>query len=216
MESILVAQKRDALLVVDVQNDFCSGGAMAVQGGEDVVPVINQVMPLFLNVILTQDWHPAGHQSFASSHSGAQPFETIEVSYGSQTLWPDHCVQGTPGAGFHPDLLTHRARWIVRKGIDPAIDSYSTFMENDGRTSTGLAPALTEIGVRRLFLAGLATDFCVLYSAQDAGRLGFEVVLIDDACRGIDLEGSVDTAIKRMREAEVRIATRAQIQGPEV
>src|SRR5260370_14994240 len=167
----------DLLLIIDVQNDFCRGGALAVADGDAVVPVINRLAERFAHIALTQDWHPSGHSSFATSHPGSTPFETISTPYRQHTLWPDHCVQGTPGAAFHPQLATERAELVIRKGFRPEIDSYSAFHENDRRTPTGLAGYLRERGVRRIFLAGLATDFCVHYSAVDARRLGFEAVL---------------------------------------
>ncbi|MGI9371288.1 MAG: bifunctional nicotinamidase/pyrazinamidase [Hyphomicrobiales bacterium] len=198
---------KDALLVIDVQNDFCTGGALAVPDGEAVVPVINQLTPAFANVVLTQDWHPSGHFSFASSHEGKGPFETVEASYGTQTLWPDHCVQGTQGAAFHVDLVTDPARGVVRKGINKSIDSYSAFFENDEKTPTGLTGALRELGVSRVFLAGLATDFCVAYSAIDARAQGFEAIVVSDGCRAIDLEGSLAAATKEMQEAGVKFTS---------
>jgi len=194
----------DLLLVIDVQNDFCPGGALAVAGGDAVVPVINRLARSFEHVALTQDWHPRGHSSFASSHAGCAPFETIAMPYGDQTLWPDHCVQGTPGAAFHPGLETTRAELIIRKGFRPSIDSYSAFFENDRTTPTGLAGYLRERGLRRVFLVGLATDFCVNYSAVDARRLGFAVVVIESACRAIDLGGSLDAAWAGMAGARVQ------------
>jgi nicotinamidase/pyrazinamidase len=194
----------DMLLVIDVQNDFCPGGALAVADGDAVVPVINGLAGRFAHVVLTQDWHPPAHSSFASSHPGSAPFETIGISYGQQTLWPDHCVQGSPGAAFHPQLQTDRAELVIRKGFRGEIDSYSAFHENDRRTPTGLAGYLRERGLRRLFLAGLATDFCVYYSAVDARRLGFEVVLIERACRAIDLAGSLDAAWAEMAATGVQ------------
>lgn len=179
------------LLVVDVQNDFCPGGNLAVPMGDEVVPVINALGRRFRHVVLTQDWHPAGHQSFASSHPRRKPYETVEVAYGSQILWPDHCIQGTPGAEFRGDLDVPHAALVIRKGFRPQIDSYSAFYENDRTTPTGLAGYLRERGLKRIFVAGLALDFCVRYSAEDARREGFEVVVIEDACRGIDVGGSV-------------------------
>ena len=193
----------DLLLVIDVQNDFCSGGALAVPDGEAVVPVINDLAGRFGHVVLTQDWHPGGHLSFASSHAGRQPFETTELDYGTQVLWPDHCVQGTSGAAFHADLALPQAELVLRKGFRPAIDSYSAFFENDQTTPTGLGGYLRERGLERVFLCGLATDFCVQFSALDARRLGFETVLIEDACRAIDLEGSLAAARAKMAEAGV-------------
>jgi nicotinamidase/pyrazinamidase len=179
------------LIVVDVQNDFCPGGALAVPHGDEVIPIVNSLAARFRNVVLTQDWHPRAHSSFASSHPGKIPFETIEVSYGPQVLWPDHCVQGTPGAEFHPALNAPHAALVLRKGFHRAIDSYSAFYENDRKTPTGLTGYLRERGLSRLFLAGLAFDFCVRYSAEDARREGFDAFVIEDACRCIDLNGSV-------------------------
>jgi nicotinamidase/pyrazinamidase len=181
----------DVLIVVDVQNDFCPGGALAVRHGDEIVPVVNALAAKFRNVVLTQDWHPRGHLSFASAHTGKQPFETVIAPYGPQVLWPDHCVQGTPGAAFHSNLEIPHAGLIVRKGMDPAIDSYSALYENDRTTPTGLVGYLRERGLTRIFLAGLALDFCVRYSAEDAVRENFAVLVVEDACRGIDVEGSV-------------------------
>jgi nicotinamidase/pyrazinamidase len=189
--------EHDALLVVDVQNDFCPGGALAVPRGDEVVPLVNRLSRRFVHVILTQDWHPAGHQSFASSHPGRKPFDVIEVSYGPQILWPDHCIQGSDGAAFRANLDIPHAELIIRKGYRPRIDSYSALFENDHNTPTGLAGYLRERGLRRLFITGLALDFCVRYSAEDATAAGFEVVVVEDACRGIDVDGSVD-ATRRM------------------
>ncbi len=197
-------QAGDLLLVIDVQNDFCPAGALAVGEGDAVVPVINRLAERFDHVVLTQDWHPSGHSSFASSHPGSAPFETVAMPYGPQTLWPDHCVQGTPGAGFHPKLLTDRAELVIRKGFRRAIDSYSAFYENDRRTPTGLAGYLRERGLRRIFLAGLATDYCVYYSALDARREGFDAVVIEAGCRAIDLAGSLAAAWTGMTEAGVQ------------
>lgn len=203
MAEALSMRDDDALLVIDAQNDFCPGGALAVPRGDEVVPVVNRLARRFEHVVFTQDWHPPGHVSFASSHPGRKPFETIRVSYGEQVLWPDHCIPGTRGAEFHPALDTTRAQLIVRKGHDPAVDSYSALYENDHRTSTGLAGYLREKGWRRLFLVGLATDFCVQYSALDAVREGFEVFVIEDAVRGIDLGGTLAQAWARMAAAGV-------------
>jgi len=182
---------KDALIVVDVQNDFCTGGALAVPGGEKVVPAINRIAERFENIVFTQDWHPADHVSFASNHSHRRPFDVIELSYGSQVLWPDHCVQGSAGAAFHDGLQSTRASLVLRKGNHRDIDSYSAFYENDRKTSTGLAGYLRERGLKTLFFVGLAFDFCVRYSAEDARKAGFEAVVIEEACRGIDLDGSV-------------------------
>ena len=201
----------DALLVIDVQNDFCPGGALAVPDGNAVVPVINRLAHTFPHVLLTQDWHTPGHSSFASSHPGKQPFESIKMPYGGQTLWPDHCVQGTPGADFHPDLERDRAELVLRKGFRRAVDSYSALYENDHKTATGLAGYLRERGITRLFLAGLATDFCVQYSALDAAREGLRAIVIEDACRAIDLAGSLAAARRAMTEAGVTLTSAAAI-----
>ena len=181
----------DVLIVVDVQNDFCPGGALPVPCGDEVVPIINRAGQGFRNVVLTQDWHPARHLSFASTHPGRRPYEIIEAAYGQQVLWPDHCVQGTPGAELHGGLHLPHAALVVRKGIDRAIDSYSAFYENDRKTPTGLVGYLRERGLTRIFLAGLAFDFCVRYSAEDARREGFAVFVVEDACRAIDVDGSL-------------------------
>ncbi len=194
-----------ALIIIDVQTDFCPGGALAVGDGDAVVPVINALSPSFEHVILTQDWHPAGHSSFASSHPGAQAFSAITMPYGEQTLWPDHCVQGTDGAAFHPALDWTRAELVLRKGFRPAIDSYSAFFENDRQTPTGLAGYLRERGIGDVTLVGLATDYCVAYSALDAIALGFATTVRLDACRGIDLGGTMATMLGRMRDAGVTL-----------
>ena len=193
----------DVLLVVDVQQDFLPGGALAVPDGDAVVVPINRMASLFRHVLLTQDWHPAGHVSFAASHSGRAPFDTIELPYGRQVLWPTHCVGGTAGAGFAPGLDLPGAELVIRKGFRPAVDSYSAFMEADRRTPTGLGGYLRERGLRRLFLVGLATDFCVAWSATDARAAGFEAVVVEDACRGINAAGSLDQAWRTMDEAGV-------------
>jgi len=181
----------DVLIVVDIQNDFCPGGALAVPRGDEVVPIVNRLAEAFHTVVLTQDWHPHGHLSFASSHLGKQPFDTVTAFYGSQVLWPDHCVQQTPGAEFHRGLRIAHASLVLRKGMNRLIDSYSAFYENDRKTPTGLVGYLRERGVSRVFLAGLAFDFCVRYSAEDARREDFTVIVVEDACRGIDVGGSV-------------------------
>jgi len=198
---------RDVLLIIDVQNDFCPGGALAVPQGDAIVPAVNRLAAEFAHVVLTQDWHPRGHASFASSHPGKQPFETIALPYGQQILWPEHCVQGTHGAAFHAGLDVPHAELVVRKGFRSAIDSYSAFRENDHRTPTGLAGYLTERGFQRITLCGLATDFCVLYSAIDGREAGFEVTVVTSACRGIDVEGSLDRAMRSMNEARVGLLT---------
>ena len=190
MAEALRVGSRDVLLVVDVQNDFCPGGALPVPGGHEVVPIVNALAARFANVVLTQDWHPRGQRSFASSHAGKRPFETISVEYGEQILWPDHCVQGTPGAQLRDDLSVPHAALVIRKGFHAHIDSYSTFRENDRRTPTGLAGYLRERGLQRVFLAGLALAFFVRYSAEDAHAEGFSVVVVEDACRALDVEGS--------------------------
>ena len=194
-----------ALIVIDVQNDFCPGGALAVPEGDQIVPGINALMEGFDAVILTQDWHPAGHSSFASSH-GAAPMTLTEMPYGPQVLWPDHCVQGSKGAGFHKDLMTDRADLIIRKGYNPAIDSYSAFFENDKTTPTGLEGYLRTRGIDTLTMVGLATDFCVNYSAVDAARLGFTVTVRQDLCRAIDFDGSLAAAVEGMVQAGVTLA----------
>jgi len=196
---------KDALIVVDVQNDFCGGGALAVPGGEKVVPAINRIAERFENIVLTQDWHPADHVSFVSNHPHRRPFDTIELSYGSQVLWPDHCVQGSRGADFHVGLQCTRASLVLRKGIHRDIDSYSAFYENDRMTSTGLAGYLRERGLKTLFFVGLAFDFCVRYSAEDARKAGFEAVVIEEACRGIDLDGSVAATHRSLKSLGIPI-----------
>src|SRR5215467_7773050 len=190
MSAMTVAES-DVLLVIDVQNDFCPGGALAVPRGDEVVPIINRLASRFINVVLTQDWHPSDHLSFASAHPGRKPFEIVTAAYGPQVLWPDHCVQGTRGAAFHPSLTIPHAALVLRKGMRRTIDSYSAFYENDRKTPTGLVGYLRERNLTHIFLAGLAFDFCVRYSAEDAARAGFNAVVIEDACRGIDIEGSV-------------------------
>jgi nicotinamidase/pyrazinamidase len=192
------------LIVVDVQNDFMPGGALAVPRGDEVVPLINRLAARFDNVVLTQDWHPRRHASFASAHPGKKPFEKIELAYGTQVLWPDHCVQGTSGAAFHPDLNVTKAQLLIRKGHHAGIDSYSAFVEADRQTSTGLAGYLGERGLESLYVCGLATDFCVAWTALDARAAGFDVTVIEDACRAIDLDGSLARAWSDMTAAGVR------------
>jgi nicotinamidase/pyrazinamidase len=194
-----------ALIVIDVQNDFCPGGALAVAGGDEIIPRVNALMAEFPVKVLTQDWHPSDHASFAANHPGAQPFTLTEMPYGPQVLWPTHCVQGTTGAAFHPALATDPADLVIRKGFRAAIDSYSAFFENDHRTPTGLEGYLRTRGATRLTLVGLATDFCVAYSAVDAARLGFAVTVLEGACRAIDLDGSLARARAEMRAAGVRL-----------
>jgi len=197
----------DALLVIDVQNDFCPGGALAVPKGDEVVPVINRLGRRFEHVILTQDWHPAGHISFASSHPGSKPFQSIQVAYGTQTLWPDHCVQGTRGADFHPDLDVPHAELVIRKGFRRNIDSYSAFLEDDHTTPTGLAGYLRERGLKRLFLCGLAYDFCVRFSAVDGTAAGFECLVIEDATRAVGLSGSVEESDMHLSSLQIKRIT---------
>ena len=196
----------NALIVIDVQNDFCPGGALEVPEGDLIVPGINSLMAEFDTVILTQDWHPADHSSFASQHDGLDPYQTTEMPYGTQVLWPDHCIQGGIGAGFHADLNVDRADLIVRKGFRRAIDSYSAFFENDQTTPTGLHGYLSERGIGDLVMVGLATDFCVNYSALDAAKLGYRVTVRTDLCRAIDLNGSLAAAKEAMADAGVRLA----------
>ncbi|GGL56106.1 bifunctional nicotinamidase/pyrazinamidase [Wenxinia marina] len=203
METILHPRSH-ALLVIDVQNDFCPGGALAVADGDAIVPGINALMDEFETVLLTQDWHPAGHSSFASSHDGAEPYSMTEMPYGPQVLWPDHCIQGSVGAMFHPDLRTD-GDLIVRKGFNPAIDSYSAFFENDHETSTGLDGYLRSRGIERLTLVGLALDYCVNFSAVDAARLGFATEVRTDLSRAIDLNGSLAEATEGMKAAGVSL-----------
>ena len=205
MTEKLVIGDQDVLLVVDVQNDFCPEGRLAVPRGHEIVPLVNALAARFRHVVLTQDWHPPGHLSFASAHPGRKPYETIEVSYGPQILWPDHCVQGTQGAAFHPGLDVPHAELVLRKGFRSAIDSYSAFRENDRRTPTGLANYLKEREFERITLCGLATDFCVLFTAIDAREAGFQVSIVTSACRGIDVDGSIARAIRSMREAGVMV-----------
>lgn len=193
----------EVLIVVDVQRDFCRGGALAVPDGDGVVPAILALAPRFSHLVLTQDWHPPGHISFASSHAGCMPYQEVSVTYGSQTLWPDHCIQGTPGAEFHPDLHLPRAELILRKGFRPGIDSYSAFFENDRKTPTGLAGYLRERGLQRAFFAGLAYDYCVGDSAAGARECGFQAVVIAQACRSIDSGGSVRRMNERLRDLAV-------------
>lgn len=195
----------EALIVVDVQNDFCPGGALAVDRGDQVVPVVNDLIARFEHVVLTQDWHPEGHSSFASEHPGAKPFETVAMPYGAQTLWPDHCIQGSEGAQFHSGLEWAKAELVIRKGFRRAIDSYSAFFENDHETPTGLSGYLRERGIERVALVGLATDFCVGFSALDAVRQGFGATVMLDGCRGIDLDGSLAAMTQKMRAAGVRL-----------
>lgn len=194
---------RAALLVIDVQNDFIPGGQLPVPEGDHIVPLINRLARQFKQVVIAQDWHPAGHASFASSHPGHQPYDVIELPYGEQTLWPEHCVQATPGAELHPELDLPHAQLIIRKGCNPDIDSYSAFLEADRRTTTGLSGYLKERGIDTVYMVGLALDFCVMYSALDARAAGFNAFVVRDACRAIDMNGSLAAAIDRMQGAGV-------------
>lgn len=208
----LIPSDTDVLLVIDVQNDFCSGGALAVPGGDDIVPVINRLQNHFANVVLTQDWHPAKHTSFASQHAKKKPFDSVATAYGAQTLWPDHCVQGTSGADFHTDLQRDNALLVIRKGFRTAVDSYSAFFENDRTTPTGLTGYLRERGIDRVFLTGLATDVCVRFTAMDARNQGLETVLVLDACRGLG-DDAVNSAVNAMKEAGVRVIESFAVTG---
>ena len=201
----LAITETDCLLVIDVQNDFCAGGALAVPDGDAVVPVINSLLPKFSTAVLTQDWHPRGHSSFASEHNGKNPLDVINMPYGEQTLWPDHCIQGSKGAEFHAELNTHFAQMVVRKGFRKPIDSYSAFFENDKTTATGLTGYLKERSVQRVFCVGLATDFCVRFSAEDAHQAGFKTLVLTAGCRGIDIDGSVDAACSAMSKSGIDI-----------
>ena len=205
MKTANEAAANKALVVIDVQNDFCPGGALAVTGGDEIISRINGLMADFPTVVLTQDWHPAGHASFADSHPGAAPFSVTSMPYGPQVLWPTHCVQGTVGAALHADLHTDPAQLVIRKGFRPGIDSYSAFFENDRTTATGLEGYLRSRGVTAVTLVGLATDYCVAYSALDASKLGFRVTVLEGACRAIDLNGSLAQARAQMRAAGVAL-----------
>lgn len=204
-------EPNDVLLVIDVQNDFCPGGALAVAGGDEVIAPIHAVAQRFEHIVLTQDWHPADHASFAAAHAGKQPFESVQMYYGQQTLWPAHCVQGSRGAEFHPALSLPRAELVLRKGFRREIDSYSAFFENDRVTATGLAGYLRERGLRRVFLVGLAYDYCVGFSALDARRLGLEAFVLGDVCRAIGLNGSVESMEEKFASAGVNVVNCAEI-----
>ena len=213
MEPIFQPNQNDVLIVVDVQKDFCPGGALGVPDGDRIVPMVNGLGGAFANIILTQDWHPEGHLSFASSHEGKAPYDTIDMPYGPQVLWPDHCVQGTRGAEFHAALDLPQAEKVIQKGFRPEIDSYSAFFENDRKTPTGLSQYLKDRKITRVFLCGLATDFCVHYSALDALGEGFETVVIEDACRAIDLEDSLGAAMDAMTQAGAQMARSTDFGG---
>ena len=213
MSDTFTTGAHDVLLVVDIQNDFCPGGSLSVPRGDEVVPVINALAQKFAHVVLTQDWHPSGHLSFASSHPGKKPYDFIEVTYGAQILWPDHCVQGTKGAAFRDDLKITPAEMVLRKGYHREIDSYSAFYENDRTTPTGLGGYLRERGFKRVFLAGLAFDFCVRYSADDAHREGFETVVIEDGCRAIDMDGSADATRALFKKLGIRCVNASAVSA---
>ena len=195
----------EALVVIDMQNDFCEGGALAVPGANAIVPLVNRLIGRLDHVVLTQDWHPPGHASFASSWKDAEPFTSVQFPYGPQVLWPEHCVQGTPGAAFHPALDIPHAELVIRKGYHPAIDSYSAFRENNGKTPTGLTGYLRERGLERVTLCGLATDFCVFFSAIDAREAGFETAIVLEASRALDTDGSLARALSAMRDAGIEL-----------
>ncbi len=213
MSLITIDDHSDVLLVIDLQPDFMPGGALAVSEGDRIVPLVNTLVARFAQVVVTQDWHPPGHASFASSHAGAKPFETKRLHYGDQTLWPNHCVQGTAGAALHPDLAVNSAFLVIRKGMHEGVNSYSAFVEADGKTTTGLGALLKARGVKRVFVCGLATDYCVAFSALDAAAAGFETFVIEDACRAIDASGSLDAAWARMKAAGVRRIPSSDILG---
>lgn len=201
----------EALLVVDIQNDFCPGGALEVPDGDAIIPAVNRLIDRFDIIIQTQDWHPLKHRSFASSHEGKNPYDTVKMDYGTQVLWPDHCIQGSKGAGFHPDLNTLKTQVVIRKGFRREIDSYSTFFENDHQTTTGLTGYLRQRGVTDLYTAGLATDFCVKWSVLDGIDEGFTMHLVTDAVRGIDLEGSLGQAVEEMKQKGARFVTSGEL-----
>jgi nicotinamidase/pyrazinamidase len=213
MSDVLKPDAHTVLVVVDVQNGFCTGGNLAVPEGEAVVPLINRLAAAYDNVVLTQDWHPPGHASFASSHPGRQPFQTTELAYGTQVLWPDHCVRGTRDAALHADLDVSRAQLVIRKGYHPGVDSYSAFQEADRKTLTGLAGYLRERGIQRVHVCGLATDFCVAWTAMDARAAGFEAWVIEDATRAIDMAGSLDAAWQAMQAHGVGRAQSADVMA---
>jgi nicotinamidase/pyrazinamidase len=213
MASAISINDQDVLLAIDLQADFMPGGALAVERGDEIVPVINRLARRFESVVVTQDWHPPTHASFATSHEGAKPFDTKRLHYGDQTLWPEHCVQDTPGAALHPDLAADRAFLILRKGVHSAVDSYSAFLEADRKTTTGLGAMLKARGIKRVFACGLATDVCVAHSALDARQEGFETFVIEDASRGIDANDSLEQAWTRMAAAGVRRVQSAEILG---
>lgn len=211
-QTLGTTRNRSALLVIDVQNDFIPGGQLAVPGGDEIVALINRIASHFKQVVIAQDWHPAGHASFASSHPGRKPYDSVQLPYGAQTLWPDHCVQATHGAELHADLNLPHAQLIIRKGCNPDIDSYSAFVEADHKTTTGLAGYLKARGIDTVYLVGLALDFCVMYSALDARAAGFNTFVVVDACRAIDMDGSLAEAMRRMQAAGVQLITANDVE----
>ncbi len=210
--SAIRPEQRDVLLVIDVQNDFCPGGALEVPRGDEVVPVINDLITRFDHVVLTQDWHPSGHSSFASAHPGKEAFSEISMDYGLQTLWPDHCMQASRGAAFHDGLSWAKAEMVIRKGFRPSIDSYSAFFENDRTTPTGLTGYLRERGMTRVFCAGLAFDYCVRFSAEDAHAQRFETYVVEDACRAIDMDGSAAAARDSFSELGIGLISSTDVR----
>jgi len=211
-QSAISPGTRDVLIVTDIQNDFIPGGSLAVPRGDEIISTVNELAGLFTNVVLTQDWHPQGHRSFASSYSGMKPFQSVKLSYGEQILWPDHCVQNSPGAQLHAALNVPHAQLVIRKGYHHDVDSYSVFIEADGKTHTGLAGYLRERGIGQVYICGLATDFCVAWSALDAVKLGFHAVVVEDACRAIDTQGSLAAALQAMDNAGVQRVKSAQFR----
>ncbi len=208
----MIREKENALIIIDVQNDFCPGGNLAVKEGDKIVPVINNIIKKFYKVIATQDWHPDNHLSFAENHPGKNVYDVIDLNGIKQVLWPSHCVAGTTGAEFHPELDKNSFHLILRKGTNPKIDSYSAFMENDKQTITGLEGYLKNLGIKQVFLCGLATDYCVFYSAIDAISLGFETYVIIDACKGVDFpEGNIEKSLKTMQESGIKIIKSAEL-----
>ena len=200
-----------ALVLIDIQNDFCPGGALAVNQGDEIVDISNKIQERFKIKIITQDWHPSTHKSFASNHEGKEPLSIVEMFYGPQVLWPNHCIQGTEGSEFHSKLVTDNADLIIRKGFRPEIDSYSAFFENDQKTPTGLDGYLKSRGINTIYLCGLALDFCVYFSAIDGAKLGYNVIVIEDACRAIDLNGSLENSLNDMKSKGIRLLTTSNL-----
>ena len=206
-----VFKDNTALILIDIQNDFCPGGALAVNQGDEIVDISNKIQERFKIKIITQDWHPSTHKSFASNHEGKEPLSIVEMFYGPQVLWPNHCIQGTEGSEFHSKLITDNADLIIRKGFRPEIDSYSAFFENDQKTPTGLDGYLKSRGINTIYLCGLALDFCVYFSAIDGAKLGYKVIVIEDACRAIDLNGSLENSLNDMKSKGVRLLTTSNL-----